>query len=120
MTAADAPIEDGNGNCDLGSVVDMAGTPRRGRFVSDALLSGAALVLLLLVVVASDARVRSEIAMRFGSPSRASNEIVSVGARAQNLATVVVRVAVEQSQQHTPMVIFLAAATMLTVFMIRS
>jgi hypothetical protein len=86
----------------------------------DTLLSAAALVLLLTVVVLSDARVRSEIAQRLGNPSRASNEISSVTGRAENLATLAVRVAKDQSQQHTPMVIFVVAATMLTVFMIRS
>ena len=90
------------------------------RKTSDLLLSAMAPVVLLAVIVISDPNVRGEIARRVGTPARASTEVTSVGFRAESLAKLAVQSVKETSQAHGPLMFLVVAATMLTVFMIRT
>jgi hypothetical protein len=91
---------------------------RRRRF-SDFVLSACALFVLLAAMVLIDGRVREEISLRMNG-ARASTEIVAVGSRARSLAGVMVEAAKSQTREHTPLVVFVVAATVLTIFMVRT
>jgi hypothetical protein len=82
------------------------------------LMSVCALAVLLTLLVGFDSRVREEVTRRMDA-AQASVEIAAAESHSRHLASLVVEVAKEQGQQHGPLVIFLAVATMLTVFMVR-
>jgi hypothetical protein len=100
-----------------GWMAERGSVMRRG--FSDFLLSACALLVLLGALVVSDERVRQELTLRMNGP-RASADIVAAGSRAGSLATLAIRAAKDQSQQHTPLMIFVVAATVLTLFMVRT
>lgn len=103
-----------------GSRVSVAErVPVMRRAFSDLLLSACALCVLLAALIVFDGRVRDEISVRMNG-ARASTEIIATGARAKNLAVVVIEIAKDQTRQHTALVIFVVAATVLTVFMVRT
>lgn len=81
-------------------------------------MSVCALSILLTLLVVLDPRVRQEVTQRMNA-TQASVEIAAAQSRSHRLAALVVEVASEQTRQHGPFVIFLAVATMLTVFMVR-
>ncbi len=89
------------------------------RRISDLVLSACALFVLFAVLMAFDSRVREQVSLRMGT-AQASTEIATVGAQAQSMASVLVQVAKDQTRRRTPMVIFLIAASALTVFMLRT
>ena len=88
------------------------------RRVNDALLSVCALVLLLVGLVAMDARVREEVTTSMDG-ARASTQIAATTGQARRLANVVVNVIKDQSEQHRPLMIMLVVGTVLTVVMFR-
>lgn len=110
----------GNGYCDK-SVVAMSvqRVRARRRVFRDFVLSTGALVMLLGALVVFDPRVREEVSVRMNS-ARASTEIVSAGYRARTLSGVLVVALKDQYQQHAPLMIFVVAATVLTLFMVRT
>ena len=73
---------------------------------------------LLLLLIAFDPRVREQVSLR--AVSRPSVEIVTAGAKVHDLATVLAEVARDQSATHAPLLIFALAATVLTLFMLRT
>jgi hypothetical protein len=75
------------------------------------------LLVLLMVLVAVDDRVRDALSMRV---SRPSVEIAAAGQHARDLTGVIVEVARDQSLAHAPLLIFALAATVLTLFMLRT
>ena len=73
---------------------------------------------LLLLLIAFDPRVREQVSLR--AVSRPSVEIVTAGAKVHDLASVLAEVARDQSATHAPLLIFALAATVLTLFMLRT
>jgi hypothetical protein len=89
------------------------------RVFSDFLLSACAFAVVLAVIVAFDGRVREQVTMTM-SGARASTELVAAQSQSHRLAAVVYAAAKDQVEEHTPLVIFLVVASMLTVFMVRA
>ena len=84
----------------------------------EALLSVGTVLTLLLLLIAFDPRVREQVSLR--AVSRPSVEIVTAGAKVHDLASVLAEVARDQSSTHAPLLIFALAATVLTLFMLRT
>jgi len=89
----------------------------RRAFAADALMSACTVVILLLVLMAVDENVRTQIWRRASTPSV---ELVGVGYQVRNLAHVIVEAARDQSLAHAPLLIFALAATILVLFMLRT
>ena len=89
------------------------------RAFSDLLLSACAVIVLLGVLVAFDSRVREQASAMI-SGAGTSQEIAAAQSQAGQLASVVVGVVKEQADQHRPLMIFVVAATVLTLFMVRT
>jgi hypothetical protein len=89
------------------------------RVISDALISLGALVLLLVLLVSIDDRVRERVTQMVTSPP-SSAEIAGAGAQIENVSVVLFRAARDQSVDHGPMVIFAVAAVVLVLFMLRT
>ena len=113
----------GNGNCLitwLTGVSNMSqGIARMRRSFGDALISMGALAALLAGLVLVDDRVREQVAMHFNG-AEPSTELAHAGSRLRDLATVVIEAARDQSLEHAPMLIFVLAATILVLFMLRT
>lgn len=89
------------------------------RAFGDALISAGALVALILMLAAFDGRVREQLSLRIGS-GRASAQVVGAGAAVRDLTGVVADAVRDQSIEHAPLVIFVLAATVLVLFMLRT
>jgi hypothetical protein len=90
----------------------------RNRAIGDALISVGALCALVAVLAAFDADVREQLAMRLaGNPAA---QVANAEATARGLASVVYIAARDQSIEHAPLVIFVLAATVLVLFMLRT
>ena len=87
------------------------------RMFGEASMSAGAVIVLLLVLVAVDDRVRDELSLRFSNPSV---ELASAGHQVRNLTSVIAEAARHQSIDHAPMLIFAVAATILVLFMLRT
>lgn len=87
------------------------------RAFSEALMSLATLSLLLLVLVVADGRLREQISLRVGDPS---SQLAGAGAEVRDLTTVVFEVLRDQTIDHAVMLIFVLAATVLVLFMLRT
>jgi hypothetical protein len=90
---------------------------RRG--LQDALISAGALALVMIVLVSIDDRVRehyASIVRTVASPSG----LTAAGAQIRDAAAVVLLVARDRSVEHAPVVIFVSAAVLLVVFMLRT
>jgi hypothetical protein len=90
----------------------------RRRAWGEVFLGAGTVITLLLVLIAIDPRVREQVSMRV--LSRPSVEIAAAGARVHDLTSVLVEVARDQSATHAPLLIFALAATVLTLFMLRT
>ena len=88
------------------------------RAFGDALVSAGALAILLLALTAVDSRVREQISLRLSA--RPAAELANVGERVRDLTSVFVEVARDQSIEHAPLLIFVLAATVLVLFMLRT
>lgn len=75
-------------------------------------------MVLLLTLVAIDDRVRQQLALRFNA--RPATELVDAGTRVRDLATGVLEAARDQSIAHAPLMIFVLAAVVLVLFMLRT
>lgn len=89
------------------------------RAFDDALISVGALIALILVLAAFDGRVREQISLRLGS-GRASAQVIDAGVVVRDLTGVVADAVRDQSIEHAPLVIFVLAATVLVLFMLRT
>jgi hypothetical protein len=85
------------------------------RVMSDAMISMGAVLLLLVILVSIDARVRDQVAGLVGGSG--SPELSRV---ASDAAAVIFTVARDQSIAHAPLMIFALASMVLFLFMIRT
>ena len=88
------------------------------RVFGDALISAAALALLLVGLVAIDDRVRDRVmaAVRTGD---VSSNFGSVTSLAGNVTEVLILAARDQSLNHAPLAVFVVAATALVLAMLK-
>jgi hypothetical protein len=88
------------------------------RAYNEVLLSVAALGIVLAGVVATNEQVREQVTRHTGSG--ASSELVDAGSRARATAIVALRAAKEECEAHAPLTAFVVAASVLTLFMVRT
>lgn len=88
------------------------------RTVNDALISIVALTALLGVLASVNGRVRHEVSLRLNG-DRAQAEIADAAANMQQLAGVVMGAVRAQTIEHAALAIFVVAAGVLTIFMLR-
>ena len=91
----------------------------RKRAIGDALISVASLCALIALLAAFDVRVRQQILMRVSAGQPAA-QAANAEATVRNLASAVFVAARDQSIAHAPLVIFVLAATVLFLFMLRT
>jgi hypothetical protein len=88
------------------------------RAYREGLMSAGTVVILLMVLIGADDRVREQVSMRvFAHPTA---ELASAGRHLSNLTTVIAQAAREQSLGHAPLLIFTLAAAVLVLFMLRT
>ena len=92
---------------------------RTRRPIGDALISIGAVAVLLAVLVSIDERVRQQVSLRL-APGAAQSQLRGAGVQMHNLAYVVIDVARYQSIEHAPMMLFVFAASVLFIFMLRT
>src|SRR5205085_12615164 len=85
--------------------------------LSEAVLSVAALGVLILALAAPDGRVRDQLTTHLSS--RPAAEMASAGALAKGVATIVSQAARDQSIAHAQLVVFIVVAGALVMFMLR-
>ena len=88
------------------------------RAVREMLMSAGTVVILLLVLVAFDDRVRDQVSRRV--VAHPSMELASAGRQIQDFTTVIAAAARDQSLGHAPLLIFSLAAAVLVLFMLRT
>jgi hypothetical protein len=88
------------------------------RVVGDALISMAAPIVLLTVLVAIDTRVRDHV-VGMVRDDRWSSDVASMNAELRNVASVIAITAREQSLDNAPLVVFAVAGTALVLAMLR-
>ena len=88
------------------------------RAFREALMSAGTVVILLLVLVAFDDRVRDQVMRRV--VARPSMELASASRQVSDFTTVIARAARDQSLGHAPLLIFTLAAAVLVLFMLRT
>lgn len=88
------------------------------RAFGDALISAAALVVLLVGLVAIDDRVRDRVlsVIRTGEVSSSVGSVTSI---ASDVGGVLLMAARDQSLDHAPLAVFVVAATALVLAMLR-
>jgi len=90
----------------------------RKRAIGDGLISLGMLCVLIAMLAAFDGRVREQISLRVSGQPAA--QVASAEATVRNLASVVILAARDQGIEHAPLVIFVLAATVLLLFMLRT
>ena len=85
------------------------------RHVYDALISAGALALLLVALIAIDARVRDHLVQSVRGAT-----VAGAGATLADLGSIVLLVVRDQSIAHAPLAIFVIAAAVLVLFMLRT
>jgi hypothetical protein len=90
----------------------------RRRF-GDVLMSAGAVLGLILTLAALDARVREYLTLRL-SAGTTSAQVADAGTTVRDLAGVVFVAVRDQSIEHAPLVLFVLAATVLMLFMLRT
>jgi hypothetical protein len=88
------------------------------RTLRDALMSAGALIVLLMALVSVDDRVREQFSLRLASGPSA--QLRTASAHVRDLTSVVVEAARDQSIEHAPLVLFVLAAIVLVLFMLRN
>ena len=86
---------------------------------SDAAISIGALAVLLALLISVDQRVREQVSLRFNTDT-AQSEVKDAAGHVRDVAMVLVDAARDQTIAHAPMMIFVSAATVLMVFMLRT
>jgi hypothetical protein len=89
------------------------------RVVKDALISAGAVMLLIVAIVSIDDRVRERVTDILNRPP-SSAEIAGTGAQVAQVSSVVFKAVRDQSVEHAPMVVFVVAAAVLVLFMLRT
>jgi hypothetical protein len=88
------------------------------RALREGLMSAATVVILLMVLIGADDRVREQVSMRVSA--HPSVELASAGRHLSDLTTVITQAARTQSLEHAPLLIFTLAAAVLLLFMLRT
>jgi hypothetical protein len=88
------------------------------RLLREALMSAGTVVILLLVLIAVDDRVRDHVSRRI--VAHPSVEVTSVVRQVSDFTTVIAAAARDQSLGHAPLMIFTLAAAVLVLFMLRT
>jgi hypothetical protein len=88
------------------------------RVFREALMSAGTVVILLLLLIAFDDRVRDQVSRRV--VAHPSQELASVGRQARDLTSVIAAAARDQSLGHAPLLIFTLGAAVLVLFMLRT
>ena len=89
------------------------------RAFGDAIISVFALIILLVLLLSVDDRVRDRVSGTFGDAPN-SSQIVGAGKELTGLVTTVFEALKDQSVEHAPLAIFTVAATVLVLFMVRT
>ena len=89
------------------------------RAMNDALISITALTVLLALLAAVNGRVRHEVSSRLNA-ARAQTEVAEVAANVHSVADDLFDAARDQTIEHAPLAIFVIAACVLTIFMLRT
>jgi len=90
----------------------------RRRAFGEALMSIGTVAIVLLVLIGIDDGVRTEFSQRY--LSNPTQQVASAEQHARHITTVIAMAAREQSMAHAPLLIFALAATVLTLFMLRT
>jgi hypothetical protein len=93
-------------------------TSTRRRSLKDALMSFGAVLLLALILIAMDGRVREQVALRFETHDAAS--LAQTSTKVRDLADVVLDVVRDRTSSERTLMVFVVAATVLVVFMVRT
>jgi hypothetical protein len=88
------------------------------RVFGDAMISLCAVLLLLLMLVTVDPRVREQVSGVWSSSG--SSAVTSVHSQIREVSTVLVSAARDHSIDNAPLMIFALAATVLVLFMLRT
>jgi len=96
----------------------MVRFPRMSRGIGEAAVSVGALGALLMTLVAVDDRVREQVTVRFSGG--ASQQLTAAGSHVRDLGGVIMDALRDQSIEHAPLLIFVLAATVLVLFMLRT
>lgn len=88
------------------------------RVFGDALISLCAVLLLLMMLVTIDPRVREQMSGVWGS--RGGTAVTSVRGQVQKVSTVVLSAARDHGVDNAPLMIFALVATVLVLFMLRT
>jgi hypothetical protein len=89
------------------------------RAVGEALVSVGSLCVLIALLATFDGRVREQISMRMTAGQPAA-QVATAEATARGLLSVILVSARDQSIEHAPLVIFVVAAVVLLLFMLRT
>ena len=89
----------------------------RRRFY-DLLMSAGAVLLLLVILAAVDGRIRDQVTMRIGR-TQSPAAVVDIGTMVRDVASGAVDVMRNETQMHATLMVFVLAATVLTVLMLR-
>jgi len=92
--------------------------PTLRRSLKDAAVSLGAVLLLVVMLLALNGRVREQLSLRFAA--RDASQITAAGGQMKDLASVVYDVVRDQSSEQTTLMVFIVAATVLVVFMVRT
>src|SRR5262245_24294645 len=95
------------------------GLRRMRRAFGDTLISITALAALLATLVLVDDRVRNQVSLRF-SGDTLSMDFADAGKRASDIGNVVMLALRDRGLEHGPILIFVLAAVVLVVFMLRT
>lgn len=88
------------------------------RVLREGLMSAGTVVILLMVLIGTDDRVREQLSLHvFAHPSV---ELASASRQVADLTSVIAQAAREQSLGHAPLLIFTLAAAVLVLFMLRT
>ena len=98
------------------SAKDGSTNVRRG--FKDAIVSAGALLIVLFALAFVDGRVRDQVGRALSGAS-SPRALAEAGGQLHYVAAVVFAVARDQSVEHAPMVMFVVAATVLVLFMLR-
>jgi hypothetical protein len=91
---------------------------RRSLRIREALMSAGTVVVLLLILIAFDDRVRDQISRPVAA--HRSTELASAGQQLRDLTSVIGTAARDQSINHAPLLLFSLAAVVLVLFMVRT
>ena len=89
------------------------------RAIGDAVMSVGALCALFVLLISFNAPLREEVAMRINA-GRPAVQAANMESTVRNIASVLFVAARDQSIEHAPLVLFVLAAIVLFMFMLRT